>query len=60
MTDTNLIYTCPSCQSQYLLGRTGTVDGCDKCQGIERNPLDGSIIQITVFGIPVHILPDEE
>ena len=36
---------CPSCESMYVLGKTGTVDGCYECQGIIRNPRDGSIVE---------------
>lgn len=36
--------TCPHCGTEYTLGVNGTVDGCDQCDNIERNPLDGTII----------------
>ena len=29
---------CPSCLAEYELGITGTVDGCDRCEGIVRLP----------------------
>ena len=27
---------CPTCRQEYVLGKTGTMDGCDVCQGIVR------------------------
>ena len=36
--------TCPHCQQPYVLGLTGTVDGCDNCLEITRNPIDHTII----------------
>lgn len=38
-----VIMTC-ACGDEYILGATGTVNGCDRCQGITRNPVDGTII----------------
>ena len=38
------LLTCPTCLSQYILGITGTVNGCDCCWGIVRNPVDHTII----------------
>lgn len=35
--------TC-ECGDTYQLGKTGTIYGCDRCQGITRNPVDHSII----------------
>ena len=35
---------CPHCGGEYEMGKTGTVKGCDECQGIVRN-VDGMIIQ---------------
>ncbi len=35
--------TC-TCGRGYILGMNGTVDGCDECQGVIRNPLDHTII----------------
>lgn len=29
---------CPHCLQEYELGLTGTVNGCDKCEGIVRLP----------------------
>lgn len=29
--------TCPMCGSDYRMGYTGTVNGCDGCQGIVRD-----------------------
>ena len=37
------VLTCPNCLEEYTLGRTGTVKGCDRCEGITRNK-DGMII----------------
>lgn len=28
---------CPTCKNGYVMGRNGTVDGCDKCLGIVRD-----------------------
>ena len=36
--------TCTHCGHEYLLGITGTIEGCDACLGIWRN-LDGMIIE---------------
>jgi hypothetical protein len=36
--------TCPHCFCQYILGVNGTVNGCDTCENIERNPVDHTII----------------
>jgi hypothetical protein len=38
------ILICPKCLCPYALGLTGTVNGCDDCEGIERNPVDHTII----------------
>ena len=38
---------CQHCGHQYILGKTGTVMGCDECLGIMRNPRDGTIIEET-------------
>ena len=35
---------CPFCENPYQLGVTGTVEGCDECLGVIRNPLDHTII----------------
>jgi hypothetical protein len=32
--------TCPTCKKEYSMGYDGTVDGCDKCQGIIRDGND--------------------
>lgn len=37
---------CPHCKQTYELGITGTVDGCDECLGIVRNPIDHTIINM--------------
>lgn len=42
-----LVYVCPHCERKYILGKTGTVDGCDDCLEIMRNELDGTIIEDT-------------
>lgn len=34
----NRTMTCPHCLAEYELGLTGTVNGCDKCEGIVRLP----------------------
>lgn len=39
-----VIMTCLYCEGKYKLGFDGTVDGCDACLDIERNPVNGSII----------------
>lgn len=36
---------CPFCGRAYELGKTGTVDGCDECLGVVRNPIDHTIIE---------------
>jgi hypothetical protein len=33
------------CGKRYQLGVDGTVHGCDACEGITRNPVDGTIIK---------------
>lgn len=44
---------CPGCGRLYILGITGTVDGCDKCQRIIRNPIDHSIIDVEAAPAPI-------
>lgn len=39
-----LVGVCQICENQYIIGFTGTVEGCDKCLHIDRNPLDHTII----------------
>jgi hypothetical protein len=29
--------TCPQCLRNYILGKTGTIYGCDPCEGIVRD-----------------------
>jgi hypothetical protein len=29
--------TCQHCLKEYELGKDGTLNGCDKCEGIERD-----------------------
>ena len=42
----NQTYTaCPDCKRIYILGVEGTIDGCDECKGVTRNPLDHTIIE---------------
>lgn len=38
------VMTCPHCLKPYVLGKTGTVTGCDVCENVIRNKFDGSII----------------
>lgn len=40
-----VINICPHCDSQYQVGRNGTVLGCDDCTGTTRNPIDNTIIE---------------
>lgn len=28
---------CKKCGKKFLMGKTGTVDGCDECTGVERD-----------------------
>jgi hypothetical protein len=42
--DYGIEMVCPHCLCHYLLGMTGDVNGCDICEGNERNPVDNSII----------------
>lgn len=35
---------CQNCFNHYVLGLTGDVNGCDVCEGNERNSVDHSII----------------
>lgn len=32
-----IIRTCPHCKESYAWGHTGSMDGCDRCLGIERD-----------------------
>ena len=43
-----IITICLYCEGKYKLGFDGTVDGCDACLGIVRNPVDGSIIDTPI------------
>ncbi len=38
-----VICVCPHCEKNYILGVTGTVNGCDVCLQIIRN-IDGTVI----------------
>jgi hypothetical protein len=38
------VVTCSHCLKPYVLGETGTVEGCDVCLNIVRNQMDGTII----------------
>lgn len=40
-----MIYICPHCESPYALGENGTIEGCDVCLKIIRNPIDHTIIE---------------
>lgn len=40
---TATVMTCPHCLKPYVLGKTGTVTGCDVCEEVMRNA-DGMII----------------
>lgn len=44
----NNIRTCPHCMEEYTLGIDGTVNGCDECEGIVRNPVDNTIINFEI------------
>lgn len=35
---------CGHCGHEYTIGINGVESGCDECEGIVRNPRDGSII----------------
>lgn len=48
LTSKFVIRTCPHCLKEYTLGIYGTVKGCDECEGIVRNPRDGSIINMQI------------
>lgn len=48
---------CPYCRRVYILGLDGTVDGCDQCEGVVRNPLDHTIIK-EVFSFEVECTCD--
>lgn len=38
------VAVCQICERNYTLGISGTVEGCDTCLDIERNPRDHTII----------------
>ena len=40
--------TCPHCHQEYMLGINGVQGGCDSCEGIVRNPVDNSIINMDI------------
>ena len=42
------IRTCPHCLCEYIIGLYGTINGCDACEGIIRNPRDGSIVNMNI------------
>jgi hypothetical protein len=52
-----VVFICPHCGQRYTLGKNGTVEGCDECEGIIRNHLDNSIIFDPETGV---IYPDDE
>lgn len=37
MDDEVVIEICPQCKREYRLGYDGVTDGCDRCQGIQRD-----------------------
>lgn len=39
-----IVAVCQICERNYTLGIDGTVEGCDNCLHIERNPRDHTII----------------
>jgi hypothetical protein len=39
------VLVCPFCWQDYFLGLNGTVDGCDPCLTVIRNPVDHTIIE---------------
>ena len=39
------IETCPNCGEKYVLGKTGTIYGCDRCEGITRDARGNIIIR---------------
>jgi len=42
------IYTCPHCGEAYILGVNGIESGCDACEGVVRNPIDNTIVEVNV------------
>ena len=42
--DFGIELVCEHCFCHYVLGLTGDFNGCDTCEGNERNPVDHSII----------------
>lgn len=43
-TNNQPVYVCPHCEGRYILGKNGTVDGCDVCLNVIRNT-DGTVIE---------------
>jgi protein-arginine kinase activator protein McsA len=39
-----IVGVCQHCESNYIIGITGTVMGCDQCLKVTRNPIDHTII----------------
>jgi NADH pyrophosphatase NudC (nudix superfamily) len=40
----DLVAVCVDCGNNYIIGKTGTVMGCDKCKHVTRNKFDNTII----------------
>ena len=38
------VAVCQHCDHNYIIGISGTVEGCDKCMHITRNAIDHTII----------------
>ena len=55
----NRIRTCKHCLGEYELGINGTVDGCDRCDGIIRLP-NGMIDMTAYTEIFIHEVTGEE
>lgn len=42
--NSDIVAVCVDCGDNYIIGKTGTVMGCDKCKRVTRNKFDGTII----------------
>ncbi len=40
----DVIFLCPHCEKRYVLGVSGTIEGCDTCMKVIRNT-DGTVIE---------------
>lgn len=49
--------TCPHCLQEYYLGINGTVNGCDRCEGIIR---DANGMIVTDYPNEFMVLVEEE